>query len=482
MFSDLLLLSMALLLPTATGCAWLLPGKREWRPGTLPMLLGYGHIVGLLLVALLMLLVDALGLKLSFPLLGGLLVMVTLSGLLLRTRWKSGPYSYPYPPIVSPEPRWLRWLALLLLALLLARWIGFALEVVWRPLFPWDAWMNWAPKARVWFEHRELVPFVPLHEWLQQREPDVYTLGVWHYPPLVPLLQLWPALALDRWDESLINLPWLSGGVALGLAFYGQLRLLGCGFGHALLFTYLLLSLPILNVHIVLAGYAELWIVIFYLPATLALLRWYRERDPRQGLLALTFALSLPLIKIPGLVWLASFLPALAVLLLPLRWLIALAATTLLLIAWYLAVGWQFDLPGLGTVALTTERLSVPRLLDTPLSYEPAVWAALRTHLGLYANWHLLGWLLPPILLLAVFRHPRERTVWAVTTLLLTGLLFLGLVFFFSERADWIIDGTTTNRALLHVMPLAVLLLALSCRDVFSTPDAVAAPETPSSK
>lgn len=474
-----LMLLLALLLPTAAGCAWLLPREAPWRPGTWPMWLGYGHSLGLLFTVLLLLLIDAVGLRLSFPLVSGLLLLALLAGLFVRTR-------RPRVSIAEaqrhswPEPRWLRLLGLLLLALLLVRFGGFALEIVWRPLFPWDAWMNWAPKAKVWFEHRSLVPFVSTGQWLQQHDPNVYTLGAWHYPPLVPLLQLWPALALDRWDESLINLPWLSGGLALGLAFYGQLRLLGSGCGYALLFTYLLLSLPILDVHIVLAGYAELWIVIFYLLATLALLRWFRERDPLQGILALTLALALPLIKVPGLVWLLNFVPALAVLLLPLRWLLTAGGTLMLLVFWFIVFGGQFELPGIGTVILTTEQIHVPYLIDTRLDYRPAVWAALWKHLGMYANWHLLGYLTPLALFWVVLRRPRDRTIWAVFTLLTTGLLALGLVFFFSYRADWIIDGTTTNRALLHVLPLVVILLALMSYAGFR-PAAAAASETPSS-
>lgn len=475
-FSRLLL---ALLLPTAAGCAWLLPRVTPRRPGTWPMWLGYGHVLGLLFTVVLLLLVDALGLHLSFPLVGGLLLLVILTGWFVRSRAsRSSTTETRYSP--WPEPRWLRLLGLLLLILLLVRFIGFALEIVWRPLFPWDAWMNWAPKAKVWFEHRSLVPFVSTGQWLQQTDPEVYTLGAWHYPPLVPLLQLWPALALDRWDESLINLPWLSGGLALGLGFYGQLRLLGAGFGYALLFTYLLLSLPILDAHIVLAGYAELWVVIFYLLATLALLRWFRERDPLQGLLALSLALALPLIKVPGLVWLLSFLPALAVLLLPLRWLLAAGGMVLLLVLWFLVFGGQFELPGIGTVILTTEQIRVPYLIDTRLDYRPAVWAALGKHLGMYANWHLLGYLTPLALLWILLTRPRDRAVWAISTLLATGLLALGLVFFFSYRADWIIDGTTTNRALLHVLPLVVILLALMSRTVFR-PASAATSETPSS-
>ena len=32
------------------------------------------------------------------------------------------------------------------------RYALLALEVSWQPLYPWDAWIQWATKARVWYE------------------------------------------------------------------------------------------------------------------------------------------------------------------------------------------------------------------------------------------------------------------------------------------------------------------------------------------
>ena len=58
-----------------------------------------------------------------------------------------------------------------------------------RPLFPWDAWMQWGTKARVWFELRTMAPFVTASEWLQATGPNVYFDAAPHYPATVPLLR-----------------------------------------------------------------------------------------------------------------------------------------------------------------------------------------------------------------------------------------------------------------------------------------------------
>ncbi len=191
------------------------------------------------------------------------------------------------------------------------RFAGLLLEIVWRPLFPWDAWMQWATKARVWFELGYMAPFVPVRgvgrrgcrAGLHRPDPG--------YPGTVPLLQVWSALAIGRWDDALMNVPWFACGVALAFAFYGQVRAWGVSAFLAMVGTYLLMSLPFLNVHVALAGYAELHMAAIYGLAAMAFFLWARDGDARQGWLALVLALALPLIKKPGIFWLMSFHPGL---------------------------------------------------------------------------------------------------------------------------------------------------------------------------
>ena len=120
-------------------------------------------------------------------------------------------------------------------------------------------------------------------------------------------------MALGRWDDSLMNLPWLFCGVALGLGFYGQARIWGVGPLTSLVFTYFLLSLPLLNTHIALAGNADLWLATVYGMAAMAFFHWLRGGERRQGLLALGLAIACTQIKVPGLVWMLTFVPALVI-------------------------------------------------------------------------------------------------------------------------------------------------------------------------
>ncbi|RMD71682.1 MAG: hypothetical protein D6819_00995, partial [Gammaproteobacteria bacterium] len=230
---EILGLFIALALPWWVGMAWL---GRFWkaRPGAWPAWLGYGFFTGMLVTAGVMVLVDALGFALNFWVLAALLALLGAGGWRLQGAFPKGGR--------ASLGTWERALFYLFLALLAFRLADLLLEVLWRPLYPWDAWMNWAPKAKVWAALKHLVPFVDRETWL--RTEGAYTMENFFYPPFIPLVQTWVALGLGRFDDVLINLPWWQCAIALGCAFYGQLRYGGLGPLSSMAFTYLLLSMP----------------------------------------------------------------------------------------------------------------------------------------------------------------------------------------------------------------------------------------------
>ncbi len=52
------------------------------------------------------------------------------------------------------------------------------------------------------------MPFVTASEWLNGTVPNGYIDAAPHYPGTVPLIQVWAALLIGRWDDALVNLPW----------------------------------------------------------------------------------------------------------------------------------------------------------------------------------------------------------------------------------------------------------------------------------
>src|SRR5678816_1532885 len=77
----------------------------------------------------------------------------------------------------------------------------------------------------------------------------------------------------------------------------------------ALAVTFLVASLPLANVHVALAGYADLPLAAYYTCAALAFLRFHAIRDHRDAGLVAAFALACTQIRSPCLGWAATLVP-----------------------------------------------------------------------------------------------------------------------------------------------------------------------------
>lgn len=450
---------LALGVPWLAGTLWVRVLWRDAAPGVWPLALGYGYVLGLLAALLLLHVQAALGLPLTVVGPASVLGLLALAGGVLA--WRRTAVEPPHP---DPSPRggrefWrlgLKWQTLLLALLLVwigLRLAGLALEIWWRPLYPWDAWTTWMARPRVWAELQQWAPFVDPQRWLADPSGIVYTIPAADYPDAVSLLALWPTLAFGGWNEAVAHLPWLGVALALGLGFYGQARWWGASPLVALIFVWLLLSQPMLNTHVALAGYADLWLAAVFGLAVCAFLQWARTGDCWQGVLALLLALACPWIKREGLIWALLLLPAAAVVWTPRRrwpWLAGGAA--LLAVLWFAAGGIAFTVAGLGEIRLTPEVVQLPWLGRFDLHYHD-VWGAVVRNLLLLGNWHLLGYLLLASVLFSLPTIAAEPWRLAGGVLVGSGLLMLFVLFFFTEAYVWAEQYTSINRVFLHFVP-----------------------------
>lgn len=442
-------------LPWLAGALWVRAGWHDAPlTGVWPLTLGYGYVLGSLAVALLLRLQAAAGFSpnTAFPMF--VMVLLAVAGGWLT--WRRARCVAGFGPAGSrwrEQPLWQRMLVALLLAWLGWRLLGLALEIWWRPLYPWDAWTTWAVRPKVWAELRELVPFVDPKRWLADPTGSVYTIEAWTYPFTVPLLALWPTLAFGAWNETVANLPWLGVALALGLGFYGQARLWGATSVVALIFTWLLLSLPLLDTHVALAGYADLWMAVIFGLAAIAFFQWLRSGDRRQGFLALLLALVCPLIKLEGTVWLSMFVPALMVVWLRgwSLWLMLgiLAASG---IAWWTMGGVAFVLPGLGELLLKPDLIQVPYLGRFNLGYR-GTWDPVLKNFFALANWHLFWYLVLATVVAAVPGMLAERWRRVLAVFVGSCLLMLFVLFFLTDAQRWAEQYTSINRVFLHFVP-----------------------------
>jgi len=423
---------------------------------------GYGYVAGFMLLTLILRGYAGWADQHHFWSIAVLLAGVTALLMLLGWRPSGRPREAPHGLADAwPREAWQRVAFVVLLAVLLARLLDLTLEVVWQPLYAWDAWAAWAPKARVWLEHRALVPFVDMEAWVEAGDGLRYTGVAWDYPPAVPLIQYWMALSLGEWDDSLVNLPWVLLPAALGLALYGQALTWRISPLLALIGVYCLLSLPLLNAHTGLPGYADLWLAAGYGMASMALFQWLRTRDRDQLLLAALMAAACPLIKHEGWVWALSLVPITAWGLMspPVRAATKVGlAVGVVVIAAAIALDhygywdWYVDKHG-----ILPETLVLPVVGSVQLAYSP-VWAAVGKNLLWLDSWHLL-WL---ALAAALVYGLTDRGVRQLSYLAPMGaqaalaLSIVFAIFFLTENAAWARDYTSLNRVLLQVVPMLV--------------------------
>jgi len=442
-------LVLAIVLPWLLGVVWLRKsGVSQW-----PLLLSYGYLIGILFTTLLLRAVDGLGLSLSFA-----LCALVLSGLIIvgiqqtRTLWQWNGALAPW----QHQPLWQNLLFGLVLAVIAVKFYGFAIEIGLRPLYPWDAWTTWGVRPQVWFEFKSLVPFVDAATWLttDHSRTTVYLLEAWHYPPAVSLIQLWMSLGYGQWHDSVANLPWLLCGFALGLGFYGQARLWTGKPLLSLVFTYLLLSIPLLNAHVALAGYADLWMATVYSLAAIALLQWLLTRDRTQGLLALALGLACALVKVEGVVWFLTLLPVAITALTPRRYRIGLLLLLVgLLMLWFWNDGFSATLPGLGTIYLQPERIEIPYLGRFDVAYSPN-WEPFLDNFFVLGSWHLFWYAMILLVVVALPKIATDRLLLICSAVVGSGLAMLFFLFVMTEAREWAAKYTSINRLFLHITPL----------------------------
>jgi hypothetical protein len=461
---EFLNLSVGLLLPWLGGALMLMAVEARVAPQSRPNRLrqaGYGFFLGYALVSVTVTAGNAWFGQVSWAWSMVFLSLVAAAaGALL---WLG-----PERPAARSGRRTQFGTAAKILLPILATWAGLhlllaAIEVFHLPLYPWDAWLVWVYRAKAWFMAAGMAAVVVPADWVAANAADVFTVDAAAYPRLPSVIPFWAALSLGRWSETLINLPGLMAGIAIGLALYGQCRESGMGLLGSTAAGYLLLSLPLLGTHLALAGYADIWMAGF---AGLGFLALIRGAGPGQGFqttlgfLMLAFAM---LVKNEGVVW---FLAALLMqALITFRWrtnlVTGLVIAAVLWMAQALGVT-HVDIPLIGTLGMVNGQLQIPFIGSFALEIHD-IWQPYRDNFFVMGTWNLL-WVLVFASLLAglvgnkPFADPARVASVAFIGIFLATQLF---IFGFTDQGIWADTYTAINRLPLHFTP-ALIFAALT--------------------
>ncbi len=459
------MLVAAYLLPWITGAVWLI--WLESFSGQTPIVnwprvLGYGFFLGNFISAAAIVIVYALLEQLSVSLVTGVLIGLSLLGIFLiwhRHRRQRFEFITPYTPLDGNS----KWLALLLLALIILHLVLAAADVLSRPLLPWDAWTTWTYRAKIWFLNQELSPMVSPENWFAATDPGTYTITAFAYPPVVSLIQLWPVQVYGAWNDSLALLPGMLAGIAIALGLYGQGRSLAWPPLMMLAAVYMLLSLPLLDAHLALPGYADLWLSGFAGLGFVALLQWTQSRNKSQLMLGLLFLLLGMMIKREGVIWGVGGILFVIAYLLPWKLLLALVAGLVLAVVSGHSL---LELPILGKLGYADGVFYLAQRGMYTLQLQD-VSAAVATNLFFHASWsllyfYLLGALL--LLLLPVCARIRWTVLWFV--LLISAVITV--LFFLSAEGRWARDSTALNRIMIQVLPALLFSMLMVWRQLFN--------------
>jgi hypothetical protein len=449
---------VAYLLPMLLGAAliWCISGRPH---GALAWLrtCGEGWVLGLVMISLMMMLPGLVPARAFSVLALPVLAVAVLLVLVAIRRRGHQPAAVP----VRPEEWPVLAIALTLIGL-------HAISLWWEarllPTLAWDAWSTWLFKARIWFGQDGFLPFVEPAAAVRPGDAVALPALAPHYPNAVPRFAVWLASANGAWSGELVRGLWPALWLALGAVCAGGLRALGVSLAVASLAAAALLSLPLVNHHAALAGYADLWVATVALMAALRLAAWMRSARRSDALLFLIYVALLPAIKLEGGIWMAGLLGAAGVTSLAPRWQFRTVAGMVVLVTMLvLSTGIMLPLPGLGWLELRWGEVVVPGVGTLELYWRP-VWREVLGALFLLPNWHLLWYAFPVVMLFGWRRLRLAADARVLGWFLLYALGFLAGLFFLTDASRWAENLTSVNRVLLQVVPIVVVIAALTFR------------------
>jgi hypothetical protein len=443
-------LLVALALTWLPGCVWLMRIVPRDMPGRSCLVAGYALLAGLIVIPIIMRGLSVIGIPFSFFSIGLPAALLMLAGLLLPAKWRLYVPGQAVPPPRSSYNRWEMVVICVCLALIASRLVTLGLEVVLRPIFAWDGKQHWAKQAKIFFDAGSIVQYVPFQQWLELGGKNVYTTVHPDYPNTVPLLQVWTSIALGEWHESLLNLPWVLCYISLGLIFFGQVRAANASTAVAVAVTYMLLSVPYLNIQVALAGYADIFMATCYLAAVAAFFNWSISKNNGQALLALFFAMSCLLIKNEGFFWLLSFVPGILLVLLGIkRGIFAILGLAFLLLVFLWLLPGDVSVAGQSLEALN-------------LDYRSKAWLPISRSFLVHDNWHLLGYIsIAVILLIAFFATSSLPRVAPLAAIVASAFCLFLALYLLTDHARGAAGYTSINRVALQLIPAVGFLTAI---------------------
>ena len=370
-------------------------------------------------------------------------VQTTISGLLRRKKLRT-------------------YLPYFLLITLIATHLLFVLaNNLTRDIFPWDAFTTWMYRAKVWVLNDEMLNFQGVNQWLQSGGLG-YALPASHYPSSVSAVAAFSSALSSGWNDQLASVPWFFAMLAIGSMMFGLCRQSGLAILPSLVGLYLLISLPIVGMHGILAGYADLWMLGTSGMGLAALMLWTQKKHRGALVLGAVLLLIGSCFKTEGWIWLGM---GMLFILVTTLWRKRQYAAFLGVMA-ILFTGFHLEsvqLGSLGRWGIHEAAIHVGPLgqyLLRPYNALPIYFDMIF----LRGNFHLLGVLYMLALGLLTFTNWRTSVAhWLMCALILCSQW---IIFGLSSYSLYAETGTALNRLLLQFLPVFVLTITVAWQTV----------------
>ena len=357
-----------------------------------------------------------------------------------------------YQPVIISKPRPTNLiLGLVLLLFSVMMWqLGH-----WLPNLAWDSWTVWEGKANQWLHHGWSLDFATLNSWLVNEDTLFNPSPA--YPEGLPLLYYWPKLLTPHSLGAVHSVYLMAFAMTTWLLIQrlSQSHAPGYLLGLVVLVMY---TTPLMSNHLIMQGYADIWVGMFLLLAILSLANYHQHPTTLNALSTLLYLLATTWFKLEGWAWVLTWSAAWVLVMIyrhRLRW-VWLAMLLMLPLTVMLIGGFEWHTP-LGDLVITAERLTLFNLIDTPLQFTN-VSSAVMASLLWQNNWLLLWLALPWVVILGPWQLQTSHDRFAALFMLLAVSSIL-LLFYFTKASQWAVDFTAINRLWLQLTPVLIYLV-----------------------
>ncbi|MDJ1140445.1 hypothetical protein [Marinicella marina] len=323
------------------------------------------------------------------------------------------------------------------------------------PNMAWDSWAVWEGKADQWFYHGLSSPIETWENWINGQNL-LYNQSA-NYPDGLSLLFFTAKLATTN-AFSAIHVLYLFAFTATTLLLANRIRDWEGSLFMQVFLVLVLYTTPLISNHLMIIGYADIWIGMILAMAMIAYLDCYKFKTKGALITLVGYLTLLPMFKLEGWVWLILLLLSHALLYLyknkTSRIALGVFAVGLLLII--VLFGINIDTP-FGQFKLSSEGLTVFTLIDSELSFTD-VTDLLMSGFFWQNNWSLI-WLGLPFLICSYLINSHSTAERVVHVFFVSAILSFLFLFYFTEASKWAVDFTAVNRVILQLTPCYVFLL-----------------------